>query len=226
MISLFSEHCDRWAVGCGSPICRGATKCFARGTVPSDILFIGEAPGESENALGAPFVGPAGRLLDRIIARALSPWQLPGTEGPTYNSLTWAFTNLVLCIPRDADGHKDGKPDDEAVRACQPRLLEMIEVAHPRLIVCVGNLARDFVADQGYKFAIRLPKFVEKAVSIKHPSYILQSNIAQQGLLVQEAAVTVETAVVDLFPTKEGPGSGRTQKAVQRQRQHPPGPRE
>ena len=46
---------------------------LARGNVPADILFIGEAPGEGEDSTGVPFIGPAGRLLDEIIIRGLPP---------------------------------------------------------------------------------------------------------------------------------------------------------
>ena len=44
---------------------------FARGTIPADVLFLGEAPGESENVTGVPFDGPAGNLLDAIIGRSV-----------------------------------------------------------------------------------------------------------------------------------------------------------
>ena len=104
-LSIFQKHCERWKNGCGSRLCFGVKNvCLARGKVPCDVLFVGEAPGESEDTIGKPFVGPAGKLLDYIIGRALQ-----GTE------LRAAFTNLVCCIPRDDDGGKSIEPDDDSV---------------------------------------------------------------------------------------------------------------
>jgi DNA polymerase len=64
-MSRWSEHVERWkdCMACG--LCRQRYRiCLGRGTVPCDVLFIGEAPGAVENAQGLPFVGPAGQLLD------------------------------------------------------------------------------------------------------------------------------------------------------------------
>ncbi len=60
---------------------------LARGKVPAPILFIGEAPGASEDALGKPFIGPAGKVLDDIITVALD------------GQYDYALTNLVACYP-------------------------------------------------------------------------------------------------------------------------------
>lgn len=187
----YELHCEKWANGCGSKICGGARKVFGRGVLPCDILFIGEAPGESENALGKPFIGPAGKLMDHMIKEALD-----------VTSVRLAFTNLVCCIPRDPEsGGKAGQPPDEAVRSCQPRLLELIDMAKPQLVVCVGDLARDFV-DEGvpgaYRHAIRLSPSV-KRVHVLHPAAILRASMAHKGLLVQCWVVTLRNAYADLI---------------------------
>lgn len=70
-LSPFRQHVENWKNGCGSSICTGARKCIARGSVPCDVVFVGEAPGHSEQTLGQPFVGPAGQLLDSIIKKGL-----------------------------------------------------------------------------------------------------------------------------------------------------------
>jgi uracil-DNA glycosylase len=61
---------------------------LCRGRLPCDVLFVGEAPGVSEDVLGRPFVGPAGKLLDTIVERALD------------GQYDCAMTNLVACIPK------------------------------------------------------------------------------------------------------------------------------
>ena len=76
---------------------------FADGTANARLMFIGEAPGAEEDRQGVPFVGPAGRLLDRMLAaigmdRAevyitnILPWRPPGNRNPTDSEIT-------LCLP-------------------------------------------------------------------------------------------------------------------------------
>jgi uracil-DNA glycosylase len=201
-LSLYQQHAKTWSGGCGAEICsrRGTRVCLARGQVPCDVLFIGEAPGESENVLGKPFVGPAGKLLDAIITRAMAPWQVPGTEGPGYNSHPWALTNLVGCIPREEDGEKAKEPDHDDVMACRPRLTEFISICKPRLIVCVGKLARDYVGSRSIT-GVPLPAEMlgkVRLISITHPAAILRANEAQQSLEVQRCRVTIRNAVAEM----------------------------
>lgn len=178
----YQLHVERWA---------GCTGCFlhehrnkvvlARGKLPCDVLFVGEAPGKTEDILGSPFVGPAGKLLDQIIERAVP------------KGVRYALTNLIACIPLDDNLEKITEPPIEAVEACTPRLLEIIEIASPKLVVCVGTEARDWL-DQKYSRCIpcKVPM-----VSVLHPAYILRANFVQQGLLAQKCIVTVGTALDD-----------------------------
>lgn len=190
MPSTYQLYVARWSGGCGSDQCAGAQRvCLARGQVPCDLLFVGEAPGESEDVLGRPFVGPAGRLLDQIIAQAVGSTH--ETE-PGSGRLRVAFTNLVCCIPRDGDS-KATAPEDSQVLACGPRLSEFVGLADPALIVCVGALARDWL-DPGYKHRIRLQKEVPR-IDIVHPAAVLRANVALRGLMVQRAVVQIQSAV-------------------------------
>lgn len=196
-LTPFQKHVNRWSSCTACPLWEGRQQVvLARGTLPCDVLFIGEAPGESEDVLGQPFVGPAGQLLDQIIQRAFAATQVPGTEGADYNSLTWAFTNLVCCIPRDEDGGKATEPDDEYIKACSVRLIEFVEIAEPRLIVCVGALARDWLTP-GYRYSIKLHRDVPR-IDIIHPAAVLRANIAHRGLMVQRAVVQISNAVEEL----------------------------
>lgn len=111
MIS-FQEHRRKWNDCQRCRLCEGRTNVvLARGRVPCDVLFIGEAPGVSEDILNKPFVGPAGKLLDSIVEKA---WEKAGEEVDTGGSdpqgkfisgwapsqATWCMTNLICCIPR------------------------------------------------------------------------------------------------------------------------------
>ncbi len=183
--TLYSKHVERWIDCKKCPLhkCRKRV-VLARGTIPCYALFIGEAPGESENALGKPFIGPAGKLLDEIILRA---W---GAD-PEHSGYSRAFTNLVCCIPRGDDG-KLSQPYPEEIEACRSRLIEFINICRPKLLIAVGRLAESNIP-------IMVPKSVQATIQITHPAAILRMPVAQQGLEVQRAVVTLTTALEDLI---------------------------
>jgi uracil-DNA glycosylase len=156
---------------------------IARGSIPADVVFVGEAPGDSEDVSGAPFVGPAGLLLDGIVRKALP-------EGTTS-----AFINLVGCFPFAAKRTADHKPPEEAIKACLPRVSDFIDLADPKLIVTVGKLATGWLDSQrrdSVKLVRPVPTF-----EIAHPAAILHANVSMQGLMVQRCVVTLANAVRD-----------------------------
>lgn len=172
------------------------TVCVARGTMPCDVAFVGEAPGTVEDVNGQAFTGPAGKLLQRIVRDAFADTQVEGTEGPAYNSRTWAFTNLVGCIPKV--GGEKGQPDHEHVMACKPRLEAELDMLRPRVVVAVGKLAATYLSP-GYKHSVRLPAGILEVVEILHPSFIL-SRVAPPArpLKVKQCVITIRDAVEKL----------------------------
>jgi DNA polymerase len=194
MPSLFQKHAARWNNCRSCPLCEGRRHVvLARGVVPCDVLFIGEAPGASEDVLGAPFMGPAGKLLDRIIAEAVDSIFVGGCARMKDDEPRIAFTNLVCCVPRGDDGDKVAEPPKEAIKACQPRLKEFIALARPKLVVCVGGLATKWVKSGRDDLGLGEVPIIE----IVHPAAILRANIAQQGLAMQRAVVMLATAIED-----------------------------
>ena len=113
---------------------RACTKCvlhstrrqsvFSRGTGASGLVFVGEGPGEEEDRLGEPFVGPAGQLLDRMIAAM----QLGRDD--VY------VCNIVKCRPPS-----NRKPDLAEMSECMPYLSEQLSIIRPRVIVALGATA-------------------------------------------------------------------------------------
>jgi uracil-DNA glycosylase len=212
--SLFEE---RWKAGCGHSACERATKiCLARGQIPCDVLFVGEAPGPSENILGQPFVGPAGQLQDRIISDAVNNVRFcsvcrkngrlvrfPSEENSSLcearheekdaKGIRIAFGNVTCCIPLDEDGDKFTEPPDDQVKQCQQRLKEFIEVANPRLIICVGNIASDWL-DPEYRYSCKVNKEIPR-VQITHPAAILRATVAAKGLMIQRNVIAIRNAV-------------------------------
>lgn len=204
-LTVFQQHIQDWKDGCGSEHCSAAFKrVLCRGKVPCDVLFVGEAPGESENVIGQPFIGPAGKLLDHIVERAIQGCQVKtqdnvkGAAAGGLRPLRVAFTNMVCCIPRNPEsGKKWEEPDDEQVESCRPRLEEFInKVARPRLVVAVGKVAESWLTP-GYKHSIKMPDGC-KVISIVHPAAILRANVAQQGFAVQRCVVVINNAVEEL----------------------------
>lgn len=97
---------------------------FGCGDRDADLLFIGEAPGEQEDLQGEPFVGRAGKLLDKILAAI----QLQREQ--VY------IANILKCRP---PGNRS--PHAEEIESCEPYLQQQIELIRPKLIICLGLVA-------------------------------------------------------------------------------------
>lgn len=166
---------------------------LARGQIPCDVLFIGEAPGESEDSLGQPFKGLAGRRLDIIVNDALA----------AFPKIRKAFTNLLACIPREEGIRKAPKLDPESVLACAPRLAEFVRICDPSLIVAVGREAEDYI-DPRYKHSL-VNEFHKRitVVKIDHPAFILRLPPVHQPNAMQRCTVTIRDAVEEMYERRE-----------------------
>ena len=166
-------------------LCEGRDKIvLAKGTIPCDVLFIGEAPGASEDVFGKPFVGPAGKLLHRVIDSALSEFSA---------TPKMAFTNLVCCIPRDEDGVKVHEPKKEHVQACYKRLQDFADLCDPQLIIFVGKFA------EKYGGTLLMNDHLV-ANSISHPAAVLRADVSQQELMAQRMEAILIRAFNNLVP--------------------------
>jgi DNA polymerase len=162
-----------------------------RGEIPNDVTFVGEAPGESENETSYPFTGPAGILLDQIIEQSVP------------NQVRIGWCNLVGCIPYNEEMTKSGEPDLDQVERCSSRLQELVNMASPRLLVCVGRLAWDNLNPR-YKQLVTIPVGC-KVIEIVHPAAILRAVTAQRPFMVDRCVTILRRAVDEVFNTrKEG----------------------
>lgn len=180
-------HVEKWKDGCGSESCDGARNVvLARGKIPCQVLFIGEAPGESENVLGKPFCGPAGKLLDGVIERAFR------------GIYRVAFTNVVGCIPRQPTDPKKkaSEPDYDQCMACKPRLADFVQAADEGgclgFIVRVGKIPAEYL-DTTWRDAVKFHRPIPM-IDITHPAAILRANQIQQGLMLQRCQVAIQNA--------------------------------
>jgi uracil-DNA glycosylase family protein len=118
---------------------------FGEGRQDANVVFIGEQPGDEEDRAGRPFVGPAGRLLDRAMVAAGIDRQAA------------YITNAVKHFKWETRGkrriHK--KPQDREIKACKPWLVNEIELIRPQVVVCLGVTA----ATAAFGKAVRLKDY-------------------------------------------------------------------
>ena len=155
--------CDLWA--------RATQTVFGDGTKSAKLLVVGEQPGNTEDLEGTPFVGSAGRLLDRALVDA-------GIDRSTVY-----VTNVVKHFKwrRAPSGKKriHQKPDRGEVEACRPWLDAEVGRIRPELIVCLGAtaaqalLGRDFRVSRQRGDLVDSP-LAEKTIATVHPSSILR----------------------------------------------------
>lgn len=172
--------CKQCKLGCQS---RLINYVFFKGTVPCEVLFIGEAPGSSENATGIPFNNPeaAGGVFDNIITRCLELC-------PT---MTWAVTNAVLCVPFDETGKKENRePSHDEILACRNRLTEFIQICQPLILVAMGNVALKAtnVAGQFLSGGYPIP-----VLNPRHPSW-MQRDGQDTELEIKRCVLSVTAA--------------------------------
>ncbi len=97
---------------------------FGNGHPDADLMFVGEAPGFHEDQQGIPFVGQAGKLLDRLL------------DGIGLTRADVYVVNTLKCRP---PGNRDPLPEEK--QACEPWLFRQIELIRPRVIATLGNHA-------------------------------------------------------------------------------------
>ena len=159
------------SLGChGCPLWKNGTQTvFGEGAVGARIFFIGEQPGHEEDLSGRPFVGPAGRLLDRALDDA-------GIDRDDAY-----VTNVVKHFKWEPKGsrrlHK--KPNAREIGACLPWLESEIALVKPEVLVCLGATAAQALLGKDFKVSTRrgeiVPsRFAPPAVATVHPSSILR----------------------------------------------------
>jgi len=184
-MSKWKDHKSKWCdcTDCELSQVRNNVVLF-KGNLPCDVLFIGEAPGASEDVLGKPFVGPAGILLDEIVGEALgvSEVHLP---------LPIGWTQLVGCVPK-INGTVTKEIPEESIKSCSKRLSEVYELANPSLVVCVGKLAMKW-----FPYAVKDP--LTTITDMVHPAALLTADKSRQQLAIQREVVRLSDSLVKVF---------------------------
>ena len=155
-------------------------KCFARGDIPCDVLFVGEAPGDTEDREGIPFCGVSGILLQEKVVKVAVP-----------KGVRCGFVNLVACMPKDDRGKKTGAPTNDEVMNCKDRFHEIFRIMSPRLVIAVGDEARDWLDPKCYH---NLGISGVPVVDITHPGHVVRAQVYLQADMVRKMAATVAAA--------------------------------
>ncbi len=153
-------------------LCQSRTRTvFGAGDPKARWLFIGEGPGRNEDQQGEPFVGPAGKLLDNMLAAMA----LRRNDN--------AFiANVVKCRPTDANG-KDRAPTPEEAAACKPYLRRQIELIRPSTMVALGKIAAIALLERDPATAVSslrgtVHRYGEVPLVVTyHPAYLLRMPV-------------------------------------------------
>ncbi len=155
------------------PLCAGrATVVFGVGNPRARLMFVGEGPGSEEDRLGEPFVGAAGKRLDRWIAR------IGLRREDVY------IANIVKCRP---PGNRAPTPDE--AKACLPYLSRQIRAIRPEIVCTLGATALNFLLGVEEKITRERGKWRERdgvpVLPTYHPAFILR-NAARETEVIED----------------------------------------
>lgn len=147
--------------------CAQNRKVIGFGNLAAPILAIGEAPGPAERALGEPFVGPSGKLLDAACV-------LAGVA----RQAEWYTTNTIACFPRTLESANDFRiPTNTELRNCSPRIWELMDMMldkNLKGVILIGKTADGFYSREIPDAFPGVPLTIS---SIEHPASLLRKGI-------------------------------------------------
>ncbi|HEY1340557.1 MAG TPA: UdgX family uracil-DNA binding protein [Bryobacteraceae bacterium] len=156
------KACDLWK--------RGTQTVVGEGAVPARLMLVGEQPGNDEDLAGHPFVGPAGRILDRAL------------EAAGIDRKQAYVTNVVKHFKWEPRGKRriHAKPNAVEIVACRPWLDAELEMVKPRVLVCLGATAAQALLGRQFRVTQQRGQFVESPLAplvtaTIHPSAILRA---------------------------------------------------
>jgi len=165
----------RAAASCrGCDLYRDATQTvFGKGPSTARAVLVGEQPGDQEDLQGAPFVGPAGAVLDRALAEAGLP------RADVY------VTNAVkhFKFVRTPKRRLHQTPNSAEIGACRPWLLAELAILEPRVLVCLGASASKALLGDAFRITRDRGRFLDsgyapRVMATYHPSAVLRAEDA------------------------------------------------
>ena len=152
--------------------CEGCRKCglcetrhnvvVGVGSSAAEVMFIGEGPGENEDLQGEPFVGRAGKLLDKML-----------TAVDLDRQKNIYLANIVKCRPPQ---NRDPKPEEQEL--CIDWLRDQVRLIRPKIIVCLGRIAAARISKPDIKITREHGQWIEKngvfMMAMLHPAAVLR----------------------------------------------------
>jgi DNA polymerase len=181
------KACDLWKTG--------TQTVFGEGPSKSQIMFVGEQPGDQEDRAGHPFVGPAGKLLDRALEEA----------GIDHSKVY--LTNVVKHFKwvAAARGKKriHRKPRYSEIHACHPWLEAELRVVRPQILVCLGSTAAQSLLGRTFSVMRQRGQLIDSplapfVMATVHPSSILRAPDDDSRHLQMQAFINDLKIVADL----------------------------
>lgn len=149
---------------------RGTQTVFGEGPRKAEVMLVGEQPGDAEDLAGHPFVGPAGRLLDKAL------------EDAGIDRKQVYVTNVVKHFKWEPRGKRriHAKPNAAEIQACRPWLETEIALVKPRVLVCLGATAAQALLGKSFKVSRQRGELVASPLApivtaTVHPSSILRA---------------------------------------------------
>jgi uracil-DNA glycosylase len=148
---------------------RATQTVFGEGPKNAPIMLVGEQPGDREDEAGKPFVGPAGKIMDRALEEA-------GIDRKQVY-----VTNVVKHFKWEPRGKRriHQKPNSREIAACQPWLEAELRIVKPKLLVCLGSTAGQAIFGPSFRVTrergrVLSSKLSAKVVATVHPSSLLR----------------------------------------------------
>jgi uracil-DNA glycosylase family protein len=148
---------------------RATQTVFGEGPKHATMLLIGEQPGDYEDVAGRPFVGPAGKIMDRALAEA-------GIDRKHVY-----VTNAVKHFKWEPRGKRriHQKPNSREIAACKPWLEAELRLVKPKLVVCLGATAAQTIFGPSFRVTrergkVLSSKLAPRVVATVHPSSLLR----------------------------------------------------
>ncbi len=173
-----SEHAEKLAAVRAA--CESCQQCvlgktrtnlvFGTGSPDARLMFVGEAPGEREDATGIPFVGAAGQLLDRYLFAVGIP------RDDVY------IANILKCRP---PRNRDPLPEEED--ACIEHLRAQVRIIRPRLLVCLGRISAQRLIKPDFRITrehgVWFSRGAFEMCAVYHPSALLRDPSKREDML-------------------------------------------
>jgi uracil-DNA glycosylase len=159
------EYAEQTASCTKCVLAQGRTQVvFGSGSPSAELMFVGEAPGFHEDQQGVPFVGQAGKLLDKLL------------DGIGLTRADVWVCNVLKCRP---PGNRDPLPEE--IAACEPHLFRQIELIRPTLVATLGNFATKLLSGKpagitrvhGYQQEVTLGSRKVSLFPLYHPAAAL-----------------------------------------------------